>query len=172
LPFAGYQDFQDCVKRNAEKDDPSAYCGTIQRAVEKINRDWPKNTQAFRIVKVDEERRLVFGWASVAIRKDGTNIVDSQGDMIDPEELETAAYSFVLKLGDANEMHEPEPVGRTVESLVITPQKLEKMGLPPDSLPQGWWVGFYVSSDEAWSRVKKGDLRAFSIEGIAEREPA
>jgi Putative phage serine protease XkdF len=159
------------VKRNAEKDDPSAYCATIQRAVEKINRDWPANEDSFRIVKIDPERRFVFGWASVAIRKDGTTIVDSQGDVIDPRELEDAAYDFVLKLGDADEMHEAEPVGRLIESLVVTPEKLEKLGLPPDSLPQGLWLGFYITKDETWGRVKKGELRAFSIEGIAEREP-
>lgn len=33
-PFAGYRDFADCVAQNQEKDDPEAYCGTIQRAAE------------------------------------------------------------------------------------------------------------------------------------------
>src|SRR5262245_16159601 len=116
MPFAGFADFKACVRhaRAAGKDNPEAYCASIQRAVEKIDGDWPK-AAGFQIAKVDEERRLVFGWASVAVRKDGSTVVDSQGDMIDPEELEAAAYAFVLKLGDANDMHEAEPVGRTVE---------------------------------------------------------
>jgi hypothetical protein len=33
-PFAGYKDFDDCVAKNQDKDDPEAYCATIQRQVE------------------------------------------------------------------------------------------------------------------------------------------
>jgi len=168
VPFAGYASFQDCVKRNADKSDPSAYCGTIQRAVEKADAE----DRRFHIAKIDEDRRLVFGWASVAVKKDGQRVIDSQGDLIAPEDLEDAAYSFVLHMGDANEMHEREAIGRPVESLVVTPEKLEKMGLPPDALPLGWWLGFHIGNDEAWNRVKKGELRALSIEGAAERVAA
>lgn len=33
-PFAGYDDFADCVAQNQDKDDPEAYCGTIKHKVE------------------------------------------------------------------------------------------------------------------------------------------
>lgn len=33
-PFAGYDDFDDCVQQNSDKDDPQAYCGKIQHEVE------------------------------------------------------------------------------------------------------------------------------------------
>jgi len=33
-PFAGYKDFDDCVAKNADKEDPEAYCAAIQRQVE------------------------------------------------------------------------------------------------------------------------------------------
>ncbi len=33
-PFAGYRNFQDCVNKNRDKNDPEAYCATIQRQVE------------------------------------------------------------------------------------------------------------------------------------------
>lgn len=48
-----------------------------------------------RIAKSDDERMLAFGWASVAIRVDGEQIEDWQEDMIDPADLENAAYRFV-----------------------------------------------------------------------------
>lgn len=32
-PFAGYDDFEDCVQQNQDKEDPEAYCGEIQRKV-------------------------------------------------------------------------------------------------------------------------------------------
>lgn len=33
-PFADYKDFADCVAKNKDKDNPEAYCATIQRQVE------------------------------------------------------------------------------------------------------------------------------------------
>ena len=33
-PFAGYKDFNECVSRNRDKDDPKAYCAEIMRRVE------------------------------------------------------------------------------------------------------------------------------------------
>jgi len=125
--------------------------------------------QKFEIVKLDEDRRLVFGWASVAMRKDGSTVVDTQNDMIDPDTLELAAYRYVLEDGDANEMHGDDRIGRPVESFVVTPEKLQKMGLAPDALPLGWWLGIYVENDKAWGDVKTKKVRAFSIEGKAER---
>ena len=34
MPFAGYTNFDDCVSRNRDKDDPDAYCGSIKHKVE------------------------------------------------------------------------------------------------------------------------------------------
>lgn len=120
-----------------------------------------------RIAKVDADRNLVFGWANVSIRKDGEQIVDRQGHVIDPDDLEDAAYIFNLQFREMNEMHQGDSVGRLVESLAVTPEKLEKMGLAKDALPQGWWVGFYVDDDETFAKVKDGTYGMFSIEGKA-----
>lgn len=123
-----------------------------------------------RVVKMDDDRHLVFGWASVAVRKDGGTVVDGEADVIAPADLEDAAYVFVLKFRDLNERHHGMTKGQLVESLAVTPEKLEKMGLAPDALPVGWWVGFYIEDDAAWMRVKSGEYQMFSIEGSAERE--
>lgn len=37
MPFAGYADFDACVRANSDKDDPNAYCATIQQQVEGKN---------------------------------------------------------------------------------------------------------------------------------------
>ena len=37
-PFAGYKDFDDCVKQNQHAKDPEAYCATIERAVQGNNK--------------------------------------------------------------------------------------------------------------------------------------
>lgn len=124
-----------------------------------------------RIAKVDDERRLVFGWASVAM-KGGETVIDREGDMIDPRDLEDAAYSFVLKFGEANVNHAGPVVGRVVESFVSTPDKLAALGLPEGALPIGWWAGWYIEDEDAWNGVKDGQYRSFSIEGVGTREAA
>ena len=123
------------------------------------------------VMKSDDERRLVFGWANVAVRVDGEQIVDWQEDLIDPEELEKAAYEYVAEFGTAGEMHQRGGVGRVVESVVFTKEKADALGIPPDILPEGWWIGFRITDDEVWEKVKNGEYQMFSIEGKAVREP-
>ena len=50
----------------------------------------------FKIMKSDDEKMLAFGWANVSMRVDGELIEDWQADIIEPEELENAAYEYVL----------------------------------------------------------------------------
>lgn len=33
MPFAGYKDFDACVKANSDKENPEAYCGAIENKV-------------------------------------------------------------------------------------------------------------------------------------------
>lgn len=130
-------------------------------------------TKATQIAKVDDEQRLVFGWASIvkdaaplphgwwigfkvlddevwkgvkdgrytmfSIRGSGTRtaiddagdlLVDGQDDAIDMSALEKSAYDAVLAGLIGDEMHERDlPDVRVVESFVVTPEKLEAMGL-------------------------------------------
>ena len=124
------------------------------------------------IVKRDDDKFLVYGWASVANDKDGNPVVDSQGDIISIQELEKAAHGFVRFSGLGGEMHDPDRMGVSalVESFVFTPEKLEMLGLPKDALPQGWFVGFKVHDAETWQKVKNGDYKSFSIGIRAIRE--
>ncbi len=123
------------------------------------------------ILKSDDDKRLVFGWASVSISDGGNLLEDLQGDSIDPEELEAAAYEYVLNFRDAGEEHIPElrKKARLVESCVFTKEKQAALGLPAGALPVGWWIGFYVDDDEAWEKIKNGTYQMFSIEGTATR---
>lgn len=123
-----------------------------------------------RIAKSDDYKNLVFGWASVAFTKDGTQVVDKQGHMIDVDDLENAAYNFVIKSYGTGDMHRSEGFGELVESMVFTPEKMELLNLPPDSLPSAWWVGFRVPP-EHHEAVRSGKRRMFSIEGNAKLRP-
>lgn len=125
----------------------------------------------YEIAKIDDERRLVFGWANVSVRKDGEQIVDLQDDMIDPEDLEDAIYAFNLEFRKAGVNHTGGTIGDLVESFVVTPEKLVAMGLASDALPIGAWVGFRLDDEDTWQLVKSGTYGCFSIQGRAVREP-
>ena len=123
----------------------------------------------FKIMKSDDEKMLAFGWASVSMRVGGEVIEDWQGDIIEPGELEDAAYEYVRLYGDGGEMHERGGVAVLIESAVFTEEKMAAMGIPAGTLPVGWWIGFKVLDGEVWKKVKDGTYPMFSIEGEAER---
>ncbi len=126
----------------------------------------------FKIAKSDDEKMLAFGWASVSMRVDGELIEDWQGDMIEPGELEDAAYEYVRLYGEGGEMHERGGVAVLVESVVFTEEKMKAIGIPAGTLPIGWWIGFKVLDEDVWEKVKDGTYPMFSIEGEAERVKA
>lgn len=127
-------------------------------------------TGVFKIKSTDEEQRLAFGWASVAVKADGEVLEDLAGDIIEPEELEGAAYQFVEFYREGGEMHERGGAAVLVESMVFTEEKMEALGIPAGTLPVGWWLGFHVTDDDVWEKVKSGEYPMFSIEGEAVRE--
>lgn len=143
----------------------------------------------FLISKLDDGQSLVFGWANVSVAKStsagsgGHSIFDLQKDSIPPEELEKAAYNFVLNFRESDEMHEGPCIGKCVESMVFTPDKLAKLATDPTTgivddealtllkriLPTRWWVGFKLDRP-SYEAVKSGKFKMFSIAGEAERE--
>lgn len=124
--------------------------------------------------KIDEDKHQVFGWASI-VQLDGEPVVDRQGDYISPEEIEKAAYNYVVKSRKGGSQHkrtedgQPFHASDMIESIVFTPEKIEKMHLPPD-FPQGWWVGYKVTDEDTWQRVKKGEVTGFSVHGRGKRQ--
>ena len=129
-------------------------------------------TMQGNISKVDNEKKRVFGWASVGIRKDGKVVIDKQKDFIDdPEEMENAAYNFVLHSRDGGEMHIRKGVSTLIESFVITPEKQEALGIPDGVLPKSaWWTGWQVHDDDVWKGIKSGKYKMFSVHGKGTRK--
>lgn len=125
------------------------------------------------ISKVNEDKRQVFGWASV-VEMNGEPIVDRQGDYISIDEIEKSAYTYVQKSRKGGDMHKrdasgPRHVSDMIESFVVTPEKVEKMGLPEDT-PIGWWVGYQIHDEDTWNIVKSGGRTGFSIHGSGQRK--
>lgn len=139
----------------------------------------------FEVSKVDQDQRLVFGFAKLAVEAGETEpMTDRQGDVVEPEELEKAAYRYVLTSRDGGEMHKRTGVATLVESMMFTDEKLAKICTAEDGtvdtaalevtkrvVPQGWWVGFKVTDDEVWKAVKDGSYPMFSIHGRGTRTP-
>jgi len=90
----------------------------------------------FSITKSDKGRHLAFGWASIAIKSNGEVVEDWQEDIIEPAELESAAYGFVELYREGGEMHERGGAAVLVESVVFTEEKAKAMGIPEEFLPE------------------------------------
>lgn len=121
------------------------------------------------ITKANDDKMLAFGWANVSLTADGEVIEDWQNDIIEPEELENAAYNFVELYREGGEMHERGGTAVLIESVVFTEEKMKAIGIPEGTLPVGWWIGFKVLDEDVWEKVKSGEYPMFSIEGEAER---
>ncbi|MNM08213.1 hypothetical protein D3C81_182790 [compost metagenome] len=125
----------------------------------------------FKIAKTAPDQQLVFGWANVAKEADGSFPLDWDGDVTQPEELEKAAYNYVLKYRETGEQHQGEAVGTLVESMMFTKEKQAALGIPDGIIPEAWWVGFYVPDTEVFAKIKKGEYEMFSVQGKARRTP-
>lgn len=128
------------------------------------------NKSRIKIIKSKDDKMLAFGWANIAVTPSGEQIEDYHEDLIDPEELEQAAYAFVELYREGGEMHERGGCAVLVESMVFTKEKQSALGIAEGTLPEGWWIGFKVTDTDVWDKVKSGEYSMFSIEGEAIRE--
>lgn len=124
------------------------------------------------IAKFDEDHKQCFGWASV-VKIDGKDVIDKQKDLIEVDDLEAAAYDYVLNSRRGGDMHQRDDDGvvakaTMIESMVFTPEKIAKMGLP-DDFPHSWWIGLQVNDADLWDDVKFGRKTKFSIHGSGKR---
>lgn len=113
------------------------------------------------IVKVSEEQRLVYAWASV-IEKGGEPVVDLHGDIIEEGELVKAAHRSLRRIV-GKQMHQGGAVAEVVESFVMT-KEVQKM-LDIDLGQVGWLVAMKVHDESVWNKIKGGELAALSIGG-------
>lgn len=138
----------------------------IERAMEPAVLDG-----AYVIAKSDDAQQIVFGWANIAVTKSGEQTIDHHADLIDPDDLESAAYDFMLNARVSGEDHAGDVDATCIESVVFTKQKAAAMGIPDGIVPDaGWWVGFHIPDHDAYVRARDSKTM-FSIEGTAVREP-
>ena len=123
----------------------------------------------FCVNKSREDEQLVSGWANVALDKDGNAPLDWQDDIIEPAVLEKAAVQFMLDYRGSGEMHKGNSKGTVVESIVLTKEKQEAIGIPAGYVPEGWFITVKVHDPAVFAKVKDGTYKMFSIQGKAKR---
>ena len=98
------------------------------------------------ISKVDEEQRMVWGYAT-------TEDIDSQNDIVD---YQASKKAFSEWLGNIREMHNPIAVGKAID-------------IQYDDVNRKVMIGAKISESadgqNAWQKVKEGVLTGFSIGG-------
>lgn len=120
------------------------------------------------ITKIDKELRVAYGWFSV-IEKDGDTVVDLHGDVISEDTLIEAAHKYVMNARAGKLMHKGKNVADVVESMVFTKDVQKALGI--DLGMVGWFGAMKVHDEKAWSDIKKGKFKMFSIGGAAIRKP-
>ena len=172
MPGKTHEDYIDALNRIAgiETEEDDVKEGLIAQAISAIigaimqHTGVNKSFEETKILKVDDEQRIVYGWASV-VTEDGEEVVDSQGDVMAPAEMEKMANDFMLDVRTAKAMHKGDKIGEVIHSLPLTAELAKALGLHTDL--EGWIVGMKIYDDAAWESVKSGDFAGFSIGGRA-----
>ena len=99
------------------------------------------------ITKIDEEKRMVYGFAS-------TPDLDSDGEIISLDALKNALPEY-MEFPTLREMHQAKAIGTTKHAEILDDSKKGK----------GLFIGGKIVADDAWKLVKEGVLKAFSIGG-------
>jgi hypothetical protein len=115
------------------------------------------------IFRVDEEQRMVWGWASVT-KVNGEYVVDRHGHVITSEVMLSAATAFMEKtIRKAKTEHYGDVVGAVIHSLPMTQEIAKALGISCEK--EGWIIGMKIYDDGVWEMVKAGEFPAFSIGG-------
>ena len=96
------------------------------------------------LAKMDNEKRMVYGYAS-------TEAKDSDGEIVTRKAIEGALPDY-MKFANIREMHQLSAVG------VAKTADMDEKGL---------WLGAKIVDDDAWNKVKEGVYKGFSIGGSA-----
>lgn len=124
------------------------------------------NNMDIKILKADEEHRIIYGWGSVTTYK-GEHVVDLEGDIIRTETMHKAVNEFMKGVRVGKLLHQGEQVGEIIHSFPVTKEICEALGIQSDK--EGWITGYYVSDDTLWEDVKSGKYAEFSIGGRADK---
>lgn len=143
-----------------------------------------RNFQAFKEMKakfvLDEERQIISGWAMVAdmplYRKD-----EALGEyyvVFDAPSIFTIVNKFAAKgnMQKFNLFHDDQQQVQdvTIFNSFITDKQLG-INAPAgfeDAAEGSWFISAKVNNPAVWAKVKSGEIKGFSVEGIFSYMPA
>lgn len=175
---AGLLEPEEVEEEEYEDNEDESGTGLLERAISAIleavtdmeKADMTEDvTKTADILKVDTERRIVWGWASVCTMK-GETVTDLQGDRIAPAQMEKMADRFMRSARAAKAMHYGDDVGEVIHSFPMTKELADAFGIQSER--EGWITGTYIKSDEEWAKVRNGTYKGLSIGGRARRKEA
>lgn len=110
----------------------------------------------------DESQHLVYGVVLTP------GVEDSQGDICSADEIEKAAHAWLTEFRKHDVQHSGQATDIVPVESYIAPADFD---IGDQTVLKGSWVlGARVNDTEAWSRVEKGELTGWSIEGLGIRE--
>lgn len=139
----------------------------MEDALEALVKSYEEPAEHVNIAKLDLDRQMVWGWASVATKR-GVPVQDWQGDIVDILEVSKAAHDFMINQRMGGTMHKRMGTGTIVESIIF--DKALQDALRIDLGQEGWFIGVQVADKDTWEGVKSGKYAAFSIGGSGVRE--
>lgn len=136
-----------------------------EQDLEKECNDKEKATiKAFQIMKANEFLGVIYGIASKA------DFMDSEGDIIEIDELRKAAHDYISKSRNGNVDHKQGNVGEVVESLILDNDMVN--AIKSNKIEEGSWIiGWKPYDPEIAKKASMGEYVGFSIEGTGRRCP-
>ena len=119
-------------------------------------------SSSVKIIKMDDEQRVVWGWASVAT-EDGKAVFDVHGDHIPMSELTKASIDFMENVRVGKSLHQGEQTSSVIGCLPLSQELAKALGI--ETTREGLIMGFRVHDDATWGLIKSGELPALSIGG-------
>lgn len=129
---------------------------------------------------VDTDKRIVSGPAMIADMLIYRNDPDGLGEyytMFDAPSILSIVQKFFKKgfIKNFNVMHAPDSksTGVTVFESFIVDRTLGKLPMKgfEDVADGSWFVSAKVEDDAIWEKVKTGEVKGFSVEGVFEQMP-
>ena len=141
-------------------------------AIEKDFMHFKEQKEKFEF-KSDEEKRIVTGPAMVPNQE--IIRMDAEGNpyfVYFTEDTIVKAQEVFSKYGKTKSTNFEHSTGMrdvtVVESWIVTnPANDKSNALGFKDIPKGsWFVSYKVDNDELWTKIKNGDVKGFSIEGV------
>ena len=119
--------------------------------------------KAVPILKAAAQKQIVYG---VVLAPDE---VDSQGDFMTAEDIETAAHAYLATSRVIGSEH-GRPIEASVVESYVAPQQLQFAG-QTEPVSQGSWImGVKIHDQAEWQKALAGGYTGFSVGGFGTRE--